>query len=93
MVKGAKKRSAGIKLIVYPAYEALACLPTEDKQCRAHAVTIYKKCIYHTNRRRLCLTVRLDLNLRDSYAADKTPFQRLFCYVLSPTRLPDKGFG
>lgn len=23
------------------------------------------------------------LNLRDSLAADKTPFQRLFCYVLS----------
>lgn len=36
-----KKRSAGIKLIVYPVVEALACPFPENKQCRAHAVQIY----------------------------------------------------
>jgi len=33
------------------------------------------------------------LNLPDSIAADKTPFQRLSYYVLSPTHIPVKGLG
>jgi hypothetical protein len=68
---------------------------SQDKQCRAHAVPIYKEHVYYTPvGAGLALSCGECLNLLDSYAADKTFRSTSFslCPVSHPLTRQEAGW-